>query len=416
MFRRIGVGLVLAALTGGLCAPPAAALERRKAQFLSEPAYLYFPLPYRIPGIGEGFFVTAFGSNVADTYTDLYAVGITGDAVGAIVGVSEWHLIHERLFVDFEVDYITSAAVNQYKRRGMESRKNDFDIIEVRDVVSTYAQATWTLMERRLEFRAEVFDQRVDAIAVRDPQGELIGELSPADRFYTRNRELGVLWDDTDDRLDPRVGYRMGLDVAYSPPQASEEPRYYVVDTALTGYIPVGRLSTLGLHLFRSDAVVVSEGDTDPASVRADLGLFCGSPPDPVCEQSAADIVRNTVAANKYGTATPLGGLERLRAYPDGRFQGAHTLFLSAEFRWNLTEEFTPFDYFVWKDVRTGVQVAFFTEMGSVADTVGELGRHWRSATGVGGRLVSGSGVVYRADVAAGQEGTETSIFINYPW
>lgn len=83
-----------------------------------------------------------------------------------------------------------------------------------------------------------------------------------------------------------------------------------------------------------------------------------------------------------------LGGLERLRSYPEGRFSGGHAAFLGAEYRWNLTEEATPFNYFFWKDVRTGKQIAFFAEAGSV----------------------------YRADLSVGDEGTEVAIFFFYPW
>ena len=111
-----------------------------------------------------------------------------------------------------------------------------------------------------------------------------------------------------------------------------------------------------------------------------------------------------------------IGGYERLRSYPGGRFVGAHTIHYAAEFRWNLTEEATPFDYFIWKDVRTGLQVAFFAETGSVADTEDELGDKFASSYGVGFRLVSASGNVYRADIAAGGEGSETSLIFFYPW
>lgn len=92
------------------------------------------------------------------------------------------------------------------------------------------------------------------------------------------------------------------------------------------------------------------------------------------------------------------------------------TIFYAAEFRWNLSEETTPFDYFIWKDVRTGMQVAFFAETGSVADTTGELGDKFASSYGAGFRLVSASGNVYRADLATGDEGAETTLIFFYPW
>ncbi|MBT6613043.1 MAG: hypothetical protein HOB38_13145 [Deltaproteobacteria bacterium] len=105
-----------------------------------------------------------------------------------------------------------------------------------------------------------------------------------------------------------------------------------------------------------------------------------------------------------------------MRGYPFGRYQGAHTRFYGTEFRWNISEETKPFDWFIWKDVRTGTQVAFFYETGTVADTEEDLGTHYRSNYGLGFRLVTASGFVYRPEVAAGEEGVAASITFNYPW
>ena len=85
------------------------------------------------------------------------------------------------------------------------------------------------------------------------------------------------------------------------------------------------------------------------------------------------------------------------------------------EFRWNLTEEATPFDYFIWKDVRTNLQVAFFAETGSVAETRDGLDK-FKSSYGAGFRLISASGFVYRADLATGDEGTEFVLIFGYPF
>ena len=122
------------------------------------------------------------------------------------------------------------------------------------------------------------------------------------------------------------------------------------------------------------------------------------------------------ILANRNGTSTSLGGDSRLRSYPGGRYQGAHTLYYSAEFRWNLTEETTPFDYFVWKDVRTNMQVAFFYENGTVAETKAELGDIYRSSYGAGFRMMTASGTIIRFDLATGQEGTQPTIFVGYPF
>ena len=119
---------------------------------------------------------------------------------------------------------------------------------------------------------------------------------------------------------------------------------------------------------------------------------------------------------NQYGTAGSLGGASRLRSYAGGRFSGAQVEFRGAEFRWNLTDENKPFDLLFIRDVRTGVQLAFFYEEGSVADTSEQLWDEKRTSQGAGVRLVTSSGFVYRFDLATGQEGREVILFVDYPW
>jgi hypothetical protein len=69
--------------------------ERRKEQFLTEPSYMILPLPYSIPGIGSGIMVTGLVGNLLDTHLDVYAIGVTGDAAGYIIGLDDIHLISE---------------------------------------------------------------------------------------------------------------------------------------------------------------------------------------------------------------------------------------------------------------------------------------------------------------------------------
>lgn len=89
---------------------------------------------------------------------------------------------------------------------------------------------------------------------------------------------------------------------------------------------------------------------------------------------------------------------------------------MGVEYRWNISHEVKPFDYFIWKDVRTGIQVAFFAEIGSVSETSSTLWNEKRHSVGVGFRLVAASGAVYRADIATGDEGTEYIVIFDYPW
>ena len=99
-----------------------------------------------------------------------------------------------------------------------------------------------------------------------------------------------------------------------------------------------------------------------------------------------------------------------------GRYYAAHTLAAGTELRWNLTEEFTPFNIFVASGVRTGVQVAFFAEGGTVADLVEDLDKDWRYSYGTGVRFILASGFVVRLDLATGDEGMQPNLIFQYPW
>jgi len=146
--------------------------------------------------------------------------------------------------------------------------------------------------------------------------------------------------------------------------------------------------------------------------------LDCSTVTDPEQRQFCNEVIDNMVANNKYGTATSLGGFSRLRGYPQGRFKGAHTLFYGTELRWNLTDERTPFNIFVMKDVRTSVQVSLFYETGATSDVRSDISerKNMRDSFGFGLRVVTASGIVFRGDIGFGKEGVAPEIFIGYPW
>ena len=133
-------------------------------------------------------------------------------------------------------------------------------------------------------------------------------------------------------------------------------------------------------------------------------------------EDALLDQAKVAKTNNQYGTAGSLGGASRLRSYAGGRFSGAQVEFRGAEFRWNFTDENKPFDLLFIRDVRTGVQLPFFYEEGSVADTSEQLWDEKRTSQGAGVRLVTSSGFVYRFDLATGQEEREVILFVDYPW
>jgi hypothetical protein len=88
------------------------------------------------------------------------------------------------------------------------------------------------------------------------------------------------------------------------------------------------------------------------------------------CQSAEANLLAGQLENNRSGTATPLGGTQRLRSYDNGRFYAGQALFYGVEYRWNLTDERTPFNIYLAKGVRTGIQLAAFWERGMVRPAV----------------------------------------------
>jgi Omp85 superfamily domain len=398
-----------------LAATPARGIERRRPQFPSEPAYLVLPFPYDLPGIGSGIGWTGLAANMFGTHADVYGIVITGDAGGKILGLEDVHLVPERLILNVYLQRIDRALVRQYPTRGMQSPGDSYWLVEADQADENFAELRLTLFDRRFEAYGIADTFKTGVVSIRDPQGNVIRDFSEPYRQKQSNLAMGLLLDETDDYADPRKGVRVEVSTSHAQPQSAQDADYRVWNYSLSGYIPLGRISTWLFNYFRSDADVIRRGDTDPTHIAMELPVTC-TPTDLACQAALQALVQSNVDARSNGTAASLGGQDRLRSYPMSRFQGAHTLFYGTELRWNLTEEVTPFDYFIWKDVRTNVQLAFFAETGSVGETRDEVGRTFRSSYGVGLRMVSGSGFVYRADVATGSEGGEVTVIFMYPY
>lgn len=389
--------------------------ERRKEQFQKSFGYAVFPMPYSLPGIGSGVSLVGGVMNAADTYTDAYGVAFVGGVRGLALGVADIHLIPETLVLDLGLSSISKATIQSYGQRGMQSDKNDYRLLELGNTEYYGGLLTATFFDRRFEVYGARYESASTLKSIRDREGAVLVETQDAPRSKGHTTLFGARIDLTDDFADPRRGFSLDITRTQSPPEDSG-PDFYVMDYNASAYVPVGKRSTLAFNAFLSDAKVRRMGETDPAVLQSQEGFDCSLAPTPAQQADCLNVVNNMVANNRYGQASSLGGFSRLRSYAQGRFSGAHTMFYGTEFRWNLTDETTPFDIVVMRDVRTAIQVAFFAEVGSTADLRSDLGKDWRGSYGAGVRMVTASGVVFRADLAVGRDGAEPQVFIGYPW
>jgi outer membrane protein assembly factor BamA len=342
------------------------------------------------------------------------ALAIGGDAEGTLFGLEQAAMVPRHLLLDLATEQISKAAVRFYRLRGMTTRKNDYNLAEVSYEYNAI-RLTSTFWERRLEAYLESLQDEPRIRRFRDSSGTVISSFAEPLSIYETFTTGNVRLDLTDDYVDPRRGIRLDAQYRDVPRADPTQPDAYVVTAQAQGYVPLGRISTLALMAFQSDAYVRKPGLTDLNALNLRNNQNC-APGDAACQAAQKALVDNALAANTRGTSQSLGGQNYLRAYPGNRFQGAHTLYYAVEIRANLTDEFTPFNYFFFKGVRTAFQIAPFYEAGSVAETSGSLGQYWRTDAGVGLRFVTASGALYRIDIAEGDEGSATTIIFSYPW
>ena len=393
------------------------AVERRRDQFIKEPGHYIIPMPYSLPGVGDGFLVAGTINNAHDSHTDYIAFALTGAIEGFGAIAKDMHLIDRTLIADVFVQTISKATIRNYNQRGMESDKDDYSLLEFGNAKYTATRFTGTFQDRMFEIGGAAFKGEAQLASIRDRDGNDIQDTSgnQAEEFYFYTASMQ--FDMTDDYQDPRRGVRYNFSRWWRDETSPHASDFYQQEHNLTAYIPIGRISTWAFNYFRSDAFVTRTGDTDFTSVESRLGLDCDAPGLTATQRHQCEqVVNNTIANNRYGTVGGIGGWQRLRSYPNDRFKAAHAVFYGTEFRWNLTEEFKPFDIGIAKDIRTGIQLALFWETGSVADERNKLGDIWRDSYGIGARMVTASGLVIRADWATGDEGSEVSVIVGYPW
>ena len=392
-----------------------AAVDRRRDQFGKDFGYYLYPIAGEIPGLGTAAGIGASVLNIAGSDADFTGYYIDGDFRARGAALLDYHLLPKRLIFDVGYnDYLVAPIVYG---RGIHSDPTD---VIYPKVEGNYllGQLTLTFEQRRYEAFARVLTGQERLHQILDKDGSAFAGVDTDWQSHTPI-SLGASMDLTDDRLDPRQGIRMEFSSRLPTNNDADQSEYFVNDLNLTGYIPFRRWDTLALNLFYSGAVVTRKGETDFTTLQQTSGLNCNQYPPgsqrDECVATEKKHLDNLIANNRYGTASPLGGTQRLRSFDNYRYYAAQALSYGVEYRWNLTDEHTPFDIYIAKGIRTGIQMAAFWERGMVAEHSGELFDDHRTSYGIGFRLIL-SGVVIRFDLADGSEGRQTQLFITYPW
>lgn len=419
MNRKLDCQRLLALLLGLVLAWPAltlAKVERRKDQFGKDFGYYVYPIAGEIPGLGTAQGMGASVLNMGGTDADVTGYYLEGDFRAKGIAFLDLQWIPKRLI--FDVGYNDYFVAPISYQRGLDSDPDNYIQPKVEGQY-LMGQVTLSFYERRYEAFLRAFNGKERLHSILDPEGNAFSDVDTS-WHYGSSFSVGGSVDWTDDRLDPREGLRLETNIKLPQNESSEDTEFMVWDMNYTHYVPTRRWDTLVFNLYGSHSFVTRKGETNYDVVKSAEGLGCtvNYPPGP--DRDACIVAENRrleqiVAHRKYGTASPLGGTQRLRSFDNYRFYASKVFFYGVEYRWNLTSENTPFDIFIAKGIRTGIQLAAFWERGSVSDGYRDLIERGMESYGVGFRVIL-SGVVIRFDLANGNEGAQTQLFITYPW
>lgn len=383
-----------------------------------ETSWLIYPIFSKIPGIGELAGLGATVSGVGGTEMDVTGIalqgkGLTDEPLSVnIVTALDIPLFTPIFTLSAGVVDVVNGTIEQYER-GRDSKKENRIILKASKLNVIFYELAIHLFEDQLEFYYGRADTTVEPDSILKPVG---GEfqtfkIPESERGKTEGSRFGVILDDTDSRRDPRIGYRLQYEF-YNVPKFDETPSFSQHDYNLTGFIPTNQKLSNVLVLNAFYGTVVARGEGTVLSER----YQCPPGAPPGC-QVALDQLREEAEVNAtIGRATSLGGSNRLRSYPTGRFFDTHTLFFGIENRFYVLEDYQPFNYFVQKGIFTGLQLATFFELGQVGQKAdATLLEDMKSSYGAGLRILLNT-LILRIDYATGAEGSETTVFVGYPF
>lgn len=386
--------------------------ERRESPGDEEFGWLVAPTPMIISGIGAAVPVLAMVSNTYKT-TDLMAMKTIpgGDFDMQMLFFDQLPVFTEHVLL--QAGAMEGLFPVKSYGRGIDSDEEDYTLPLIKQR-GTVGNLRLLFYEERIRFFYNQFNFSSATKKIYDSDGNEFENVDTSEVPFNQS-EFGSILDFTDNRTDPRVGVRFGTRRTYPTNNEDDLSDYYVTDYNLTFFIPFRENDTLVFNFFRSDATVTNKGIVDEAILRETMSLSCEYSDDyNACMATETQRINERISANKYGSASSLGGANRLQAYDEGRFTAGHSLYGAVEYRLNFSTAETPINWYLLGGLKTIFQLAFFAEQGTVNDNEDELYSNFKPSYGIGLRTII-SGIVYRFDLAFGDEGVKPTIFFFYP-
>jgi hypothetical protein len=390
--------------------------ERRKT-FESELSWFVYPVVGSIPGVQDFYGLGGSVSGIAGSESDITIISLRGKAQYFdddfqidIFSIFDIPLFSNHLTFTWFSTKIRNAGWPEGER-GIDSDPNSMYYLLASEVDASGGEISVNVLANQLEFYYAYSDASVKPYGLVDPNGTFYNAQNAGIIESPRGYRYGLYLDDTDNRRDPRIGYRFQYEKWGQPSSRAGNSEYFQEDYNLSGYIPVlaeGK-GVLVLNQFYGSSTVIKKGTIDQSQ------FFCNNIEAPGCQAILDELYARQVAEAENGKATSLGGTNRLRGYSTNRFYDSYTNFRGAEFRWYVHEVQQAFNYFLEKGTFAGLQLAFFYEQGTVSPDKASLWKNMRSSYGAGTRFIFNT-IIVRIDRGFGKEGGETTFFVGYPF
>ena len=400
------------------CSSSAQALlfERRKT-FDSEIAWFVFPVIGSIPGVQDFYGLGGTVSGIGGSESDITAVSLRGKAEYFdddfqidILSIFDIPLFTERLTFTWFSTKIRNVAWPE-GQRGIDSDPDSMYYLLASKVEASGGELSANIFDNQLEAYYGYTDAAVKPYGLVDPSGTFYNAQNAGIIESPRGYRYGLYLDDTDNRRDPRIGYRFQYEKWGQPSSREGNSEYYQEDFNLSGYIPVlsENKGVLVLNQFFGSSTVLKKGTVDQSQ------FVCDNTAKPGCQAILNELYARRVAEAENGKATSLGGTNRLRGYRTNRFYDSYTNFRGVEFRWYVHEVQKAFNYILEKGTFAGLQLALFYEEGTVSPDKGSLWKNMRTSYGAGTRFLFNT-IIVRIDRGFGEEGGQTTFFVGYPF
>tara|TARA_B100001167_G_C16764529_1_gene303352 strand:+ start:224 stop:1477 length:1254 start_codon:yes stop_codon:yes gene_type:complete len=390
--------------------------ERRKT-FESEISWFVYPVVGSIPGVQDFYGLGGTVSGIGGSESDITAISLRGKAEYFdddfqidILSIFDIPLFTNHLTFTWFTTKIRNAGWPEGER-GIDSDPDSMYYLLASNVDASGGEISVNVLENQLEFYYAYSDASVKPYGLVDPNGTFYNAQNAEIIESPRGYRYGLYLDDTDNRRDPRIGYRFQYEKWGQPSSRAGNSEYFQEDYNLSGYIPVlaeGK-GVLVLNQFFGSSTVIKKGTVDQSL------YVCNNTLKPGCQALLDELYARQVAEAENGKATSLGGTNRLRGYRTNRFYDSYTNFRGAEFRWYVHEVQEAFNYFLEKGTFAGLQLAFFYEQGTVSPDKASLWKNMRSSYGAGTRFIFNT-IIVRIDRGFGKEGGETTFFVGYPF